>query len=496
MFKQALNASEGSSMDKNNHNLNSNRLIALMSMVISLMLSLMVFDVHAIPAFAEQTGQPCSQCHVGAFGPQLKPYGRDFKLYGYTASDGEKHLPGIAITTQSSLSHVEGSNSGGNYTPTSNSTLLDQQVSAYFGGHITEESGAFLQVTYEPGGGPNPACSDPQNPCNYNAGNFHWDNMDLRYAHLTKLGGKDFLIGATVNNAPTMQDVWNSTPIWAYPYNGPSQSNAGAPAAATLLDNTLQQNVIGAGIYGMWNDTVYVEATAYKGLGGRALTALGQRPGNPSDNYPDVMPYWRIALQHDSENHNFEIGALGLMGSKYPSGDTSFGAKDRFRDHAFDLNYQYKGSDNHYISAHAIYEIENMDLNYSFASVAANNRTNQLKTFRADVSYSYENRITPTIGYFHTMGTSDATYWTNSAAAGPLSQTSASPNSRGFVAEIAYAFLGQTKSIPQWANARLSLQWYAFQQYDGLTANAGDHNTLYLSLWLAFSPTYAYEVNH
>ena len=71
MFKQALNASEGSSMDKkNNHNLNSNRLIALMSMVIGLMLSLMVFDAHAIPAFAEQTGQPCSQCHVGAFGPQ------------------------------------------------------------------------------------------------------------------------------------------------------------------------------------------------------------------------------------------------------------------------------------------------------------------------------------------------------------------------------------------------------------------------------------------
>jgi hypothetical protein len=33
MFKQALNASEGSGMDKNNHNLNSNRLIALMSMI-------------------------------------------------------------------------------------------------------------------------------------------------------------------------------------------------------------------------------------------------------------------------------------------------------------------------------------------------------------------------------------------------------------------------------------------------------------------------------
>jgi hypothetical protein len=207
------------------------------------------------------------------------------------------------------------------------------------------------------------------------------------------------------------------------------------------------------------------------------------------------MPYWRIALQHDSENHNFEIGALGLMGSKYPGGDRSLGAKDRFRDRAFDFNYQYKGSDTHYISAHAYYEIEDMDLNYSFANSASNNLHNQLKTFRADVSYSYENRITPTIGYFHTMGTSDPSYWSGSTAAGPLSVVSSSPNSRGVVAELAYVFLGQAKSTPQWANARLSLQWYAFQQYDGLTAGAGDHNTVFLSLWLAFSPTYAYEMN-
>jgi hypothetical protein len=36
----------------------------------------------ALPSFAVQTGQPCAACHVGAFGPQLKPYGRDFKLHG------------------------------------------------------------------------------------------------------------------------------------------------------------------------------------------------------------------------------------------------------------------------------------------------------------------------------------------------------------------------------------------------------------------------------
>ena len=38
----------------------------------------------AVPAFAEQTGQPCKACHVGGFGPELTPFGREFKLGGYT----------------------------------------------------------------------------------------------------------------------------------------------------------------------------------------------------------------------------------------------------------------------------------------------------------------------------------------------------------------------------------------------------------------------------
>ena len=38
----------------------------------------------ALPSFAQQTGQPCVTCHVGAFGPQLTPFGRALKLGGYT----------------------------------------------------------------------------------------------------------------------------------------------------------------------------------------------------------------------------------------------------------------------------------------------------------------------------------------------------------------------------------------------------------------------------
>ena len=63
-------------------------------------------SARAVPAFAEQTGQPCAACHVGAFGPQLKQYGRDFKLNGYVATDGKSHGLPFAVSIQASFTHT------------------------------------------------------------------------------------------------------------------------------------------------------------------------------------------------------------------------------------------------------------------------------------------------------------------------------------------------------------------------------------------------------
>src|SRR5579872_2047184 len=67
----------------------------------------------ALPSFAVQTGQPCATCHVGAFGPQLTPQGRDFKLHGYAATDGKDHGLPFAFTTQSSFTHTDSAKAGG-----------------------------------------------------------------------------------------------------------------------------------------------------------------------------------------------------------------------------------------------------------------------------------------------------------------------------------------------------------------------------------------------
>src|SRR5580704_8951311 len=63
---------------------------------------------HAVPAFAQQTGQPCTTCHIGAFGPQLTPFGRAFKIGGYTQTGGDGIAAQIPLSAMvlSSFSHT------------------------------------------------------------------------------------------------------------------------------------------------------------------------------------------------------------------------------------------------------------------------------------------------------------------------------------------------------------------------------------------------------
>jgi hypothetical protein len=433
---------------------------------------------HAIPAFAEQTGQPCAQCHVGAFGPQLKPYGRDFKLYGYTATDGEKHLPGFALTLQTGYTHTTDPQAGlvsMGYKDNSN-LVADQQVSVYFGGRLAKEAGGFVQVTYDG-----------------TAAAWAWDNLDLRYAHQTRVLGADSVLGLSLNNSPTVQDAWNSSPVWGFPYNG--SSLAATPAASALLDGGIGQQALGLTGYLLWNDALLGELGAYHMLNDALLNHLGtgsHASGSPADVYDGVLPYWRLSWYHDTDDWMVQAGATGLAADRFPAGDRSSGQLDRLRDRALDFNLQRKGNDDHYWSDHALLLHEDLHLDASAALGSAGAPSLSLDVFRADVSYSWHNTLTPTVQYFRTRGSSDAWWGTGDPAGNPAG----SPNSRGWVFDLGYVPMGKPDSWLPWANARVGLQWIAYQQFDGVSAGAAGHDTLYLSLWLALSPTYALEGRH
>src|SRR6266581_1497989 len=151
-----------------------------------------------IPSFTRQTGLACNVCHTTF--PQLTPFGRRFKLNGYTltglqvveAGDTAKRslridmIPPVSAMVMTSLSRTKTAQPG---TQNGNVELPDQ-LSLFLGEEITPRIGTFLQFTYS---GPD--------------GSFGIDNFDVRYANQAKLAGKELIYGASLNNNPTVQDV-------------------------------------------------------------------------------------------------------------------------------------------------------------------------------------------------------------------------------------------------------------------------------------------------
>ncbi len=212
----------------------------------------------ALPSYARQTGQACAACHNGF--PELTPYGRLFKLNGYTFSGGTSDWPPIAAMAIPTFTHTSTGQPGGaapNFGPNDNFAFTG---SLFYGGKITDNLGAFIQGTYD---------EVPRS--------FHWDNTDIRYANTTSLAGTELLYGLSLNNNPTVQDVWNSTPAWGYPYAG--SELAPGPGAHTLIEGGLAQQVVGLNPYIYWNRLIYADIGAYRTFGPWGLSAVGIPPG-------------------------------------------------------------------------------------------------------------------------------------------------------------------------------------------------------------------------
>jgi hypothetical protein len=75
------------------------------------------------------------------------------------------------------------------------------QVSLFIAGGIGQHFGGFVQTTYDG-----------------IAKAFHWDNLDLRATTTATIKGLNVVLGLSLNNAPTVQDAFNTLPAWGYPY--------------------------------------------------------------------------------------------------------------------------------------------------------------------------------------------------------------------------------------------------------------------------------------
>jgi hypothetical protein len=435
----------------------------------------------ATPGFARQTGLACEACHT-VF-PELTPFGRLFKFNGYVFSNVGKiqditsgntstlalgQLAPIGVQLQASnttLGHsLPDTGTGVTDLSQKNDFQFPQALSIFYTGAISDRLGAFLQVTWNP-----------------TSNSIGIDNSDLRFADhgsLPSLGASDFIYGITVNNNPTSQDVWNSTPAWGYPF---IVTNVGVPKiATTLIDGQLAQSSAGIGAY-LWTfGHFYIEADVYRSAKTGTTNNFTGGPGPLDSTFgmriSGVAPYWRAAWEQDWGRNSLEFGTYGIKANTHPNGVGEHGPTDTFTDVALDAQYQYIGDDNIF-SAYATWIHENRDFN----ATAAANPHDTLSTYRLTGSYFHNRTIGGSLQYFSTTGSADATLY---AAGSVTGSANGKPDTSGIVAEADY--------LP-WLNTKLGVQYTAFTEFNGTSSNydgsgrsASDNNTLFVFIWTAF----------
>ena len=438
-------------------------------------------DAQAVPSFARQTGLECVACHLSWL--ELTTVGRNFKLGGYTlikpatgdrpvvsfARDGEPPLVPLAGFVQAALSHTAGARvdpaagTDDSSFPRQNEATL-QQFSVFLAGRLAEHVGTFTQWTYD--------------------GIEHHssiDNTELRLADRYRGERLDVMYGLSLNNNPTMSDIYNATPVWGFPFA--SSSVAPTPSASLLIQEGLAQQVAGLSAYSMWNQTVYAELGGYRTADGVFSILRAGIDRSEAATLSGTAPYWRLALQHewDEGTQSAMVGTFGFIAKKYPDPTAPTGLTDKFRDLGIDAQYQYI-TDAHRFSGQVAYIREKQDLRGTFAAEGSANPSNRLDSLSAKLTYYYLTKYGVTLGYQRVHGDADAgLYSTGEAVNG---SANGRPDSSAVIVELNW--------LP-WRDRRLSLQYTAYQKfngsrtnYDGFGRNAKDNNTLYLVAWFPF----------
>src|SRR5262252_938980 len=303
----------------------------------------------AVPSFARQTGMACEACHTVY--PELTHFGRVFKANGYILTNvkqvrdvtGKKEeLLSLAQTvplsimaqisyTQMKTSVPDLSSVGAPGVAQNGTAGFPQQLSLFYAGKIAPNFGAFFQLTYA-----------------NDSGTIGIDNTDLRFADTALLSNNSPLTyGISLNNNPTVQDLWNTTPAWGFPY---AASNATvSPLAGTAIDGAFAQDVAGVTAYLYWNESLYAEVGGYRSAKQGQTNALTGGAGPLDGTFSNVMsgiaPYWRLAYEYNWDRHSLEVGAYGAEFRLFPGSGSGAappisGPVNRFKDVAEDVQYQ------------------------------------------------------------------------------------------------------------------------------------------------------------
>ena len=460
----------------------------------------------AIPAFNRQTGQNCVACHAGGQFPELTPYGRLFKLTGYTLGERAIPISAMAVASVSKVANTSKSaDPGADFQK--DGSLIFATASLLLGGKATDNIGAFAQVTYDP--------YATQSADGTFHGHSNADNIDIRFADRFIGPKHDLIIGVSANNNPSVSDPWNTAAAWIQYVPVPS------PTSSRFIDGNTPYpgygaggNIAGLSAYGFWNQTIYVEVGGYRTAKGLFSFMSAGLADADTTKLRGINPYWRLAYNHEWGAHNLMVGTSGMLARVYDDPlDTSDPANThRFKDFSIDAQYQYL-LDPHAVTAQFVYtsnkhrypaSLANLPVAYVDAAGNALPNTNASDTnhlMRARLSYVYQAKYGGSVGVFNLTGSTNTanltagldpatlTINTDAEAAAPSTRAvdgnrTGSPATRGITLEAFWTPIQYVRFGAQYtAYSRFN---GASKNYDGFGRNASDNNSLFLYTWLAY----------
>lgn len=446
-------------------------------------------QAQALPLFARQTGQNCMACHAGGQFPELTQYGRMFKLTGYTLGQ-RTNLPvsAMALLTRSSVNNTSKSTDpAGDFQK--NDSVIFPTGSVFIGGKITDNIGAFTQITIDKYS----TSADGSFVDQIGA-----DNMDFRYADRFVSPGNDWIVGVSLNNNPSVSDPWNTAPAWMQYVPVPS------PTSSSFIDGNAPYpgyaaggNLAGITAYTYWNQTLYGEIGSYHTA--KHLFHF-MSAGSPGSDLKGFNPYWRLAYTKQWGAHYLMLGTSGMVTSAYLNDPT---APDHVRDIGLDAQYQFL-LDPHSVTMQLAYmherhrypdSVANQPATYFDAAgnpLANTNAVDTSNILRAKLTYVYQAKYGGSLGFFNktgstntaaqTVGYDSTGVITGSGVAGD--NLSGNPGTRGVTYEAFWTPIQY---------ARIGLQYTAYSKFNGASSNyngfgrnASDNNSLFLYLWAAY----------
>jgi hypothetical protein len=451
----------------------------------------------ALPTFSRQTEQPCSVCHLN-FG-ELTHEGRQFKLTGYTK--GKSVIP-LSATATASVTKIQ--NTSSSIAPdiflAKNNVPMIEEANLYLAGKYWEDIGGYLKWTSSfANTNPIYGSSGVQTGTKVGQDTF-LDASEIRFAKESMIGREKVNWGVSLNNSPSVQDLWSTSTVYGFPYRTSSLQNAwgiGQFGPTTLVDGGLNSQVFGVSAYAMFDDSIYLEISDYvKSTPGWATIAT-------ASNFNTVAsgnnPYWRLAWNKNSSENSFMLGTFGMNTNLVRDPFVPGSAKGNYFDYGFDTQFQHI-TNTHSYSAQAtvVYEF----VNWGGRSVGRShdNQNSNLVTIKTKATYDYLRKYGTSIFAFSSKGTIDNLYWNYNpdptVITGACNQNislltycslSGSPNTTGSGFELYYDPIPYVHIVYQQTYYQTFLGGSKFVDNSaGLQRNASDNNLSYFYITVSY----------